>query len=133
MIKLIRKMLDKQGQLELRGEPWLQHVEEIIKCGEFTCVKLPRVEPEKNASTPKIVACLIRNGQRTELMEIAAEANSEQMMEELSKNYITISTLKEVVPKAELYLRAYGLTQNRIEFAKTGAGIRITRKCLSRL
>lgn len=123
MIELVRKMLEKHDYLELRGEPWLQHVDAL--CEEFMCVRLPKVEPEKNASTPKIVACWVRNGQRTELMAVAAEANSEKMMDELSRNYILISTLKEVVPKAELYVRAYGLVQNRIDFKKTGAGVRV--------
>lgn len=125
MIKLIKQMLEKHDMLELRGEPWLLHIKSIARCKELKCVKIPLVEPETNASTPKVVACWVRNGQVTELMAVAAEANSEKMMEQLSKNYILVNTLKEVVPKAELYVRAYGLTQNRIDFKKTGAGVRV--------
>lgn len=133
MIALIRKMLEKQNQLELRGEPWLEHVDAIIESGEFQYVKLPMAEYKPNSSIDKMVACWVRNGQRSLLMELAAELNDEQMLEEVSNNYITMDTLKQAVPRAVLYLRAYGIVKNRIDFVKSGAGIRITRKCYSRL
>lgn len=129
MIALIRKMLEKQNQLELRGEPWLEHVDAIIESGEFQYVKLPMAEYKPNSSIDKMVACWVRNGQRSLLMELAAELNDEQMLEEVSNNYITMETLKQAIPRVVLYLRAYGIVKNRIDFAKSGAGIRITRKC----
>ena len=133
MIALIRKMLEKQNKLELRGEPWLEHVDAIIESGEFQYVKLPMAEYKPNSSIDKMVACWVRNGQRSLLMELAAELNDEQMLAEVSNNYITMETLKQAVPRAVLYLRVYGIAKNRIDFAKSGAGIRITRKCYSRL
>jgi hypothetical protein len=133
MIALLHKMLDKQNHLELRGEPWLQHVDAIIASGEFNYVKLPVAEYKPNSSIDKMVACWVRNGQCSLLMELAAELNDETMLDELSNNYITIDSLKRTIPRAVLYLRAYGIIKNRIDFAKSGAGIRITRKCLSRL
>ena len=68
MIALIRKMLEKQNQLELRGEPWLEHIDAIIESGEFHYVKLPMAEYKPNSSIDKMVACWVRNGQRTLLM-----------------------------------------------------------------
>lgn len=133
MIALIHKMLEKQSQIELRGEPWLNYVEVIIASGEFNYVKLPKAEYKPNSSIDKMVACWVRNGQSSMLMELAAELNDEQMLEEVSNNYITLESLKRTIPRAVLYLRAYGIVKNRIDFAKSGAGIRITRKCLSRL
>lgn len=133
MIPLLRKLLETQSQLELRGEPWLQHVEAIIESGEFNYVKLPMAEYKPNSSIDKMVACWVRNGQSSLLMEFAAELNDEQMLDEVSNNYITMESLKRTIPRAVLYLRAYGIVKNRIDFAKSGAGIRITRKCSSRL
>lgn len=133
MIALIHKMLDKQSQLELRGEPWLEHIDAIIASGEFNYVKLPMAEYKPHSSIDKMVACWVRNGQSSLLMEFAAELNDEQMLDEVSSNYITMESLKRTIPRAVLYLRAYGIVKNRIDFAKSGAGIRITRKCSSRL
>ena len=128
MIALIKRMLEKRDIIDLRGEPWLFHLDEILDWPEFRCILIPKLQYDDDVSIAYKFACWVRNGERSKLMDIAAEANSETMLAELEKNYIDMSTIKKVMPGAAPQIRAFGLTKSRVHFDKTGAGVRVMLK-----
>lgn len=128
MIALVKRMLENSDLVELRGEPWLFHMDKILDWPEFRCIRIPKLQYDDDVSIAYKFACWVRNGERSKLMDIAAEANNETMLAELEKNYINMATIREVMPEAELQIRAFGIIKSRVHFDKTGAGVRVMLK-----
>lgn len=125
MIAIVKRMLEKTDFVELRGEPWLFYVDQIFDWHEFQCVRIPKVTYKEDASIAFKFACWVRNGECTKLMDIAVAANSERMLDELSKNNLSIVTIRQILPEALPHIRAFGFVKPYMHFEKTGAGIRV--------